>query len=91
MEQSTLHIKAPHDLHIAIKVAAMESDKSMNQFVVDTLAEYIGVGNIAISSNAIKVYRNAASEKPIVAAVCKVHGTPLTINGKCLQKGCKYA
>lgn len=23
--------------------------------------------------------------------VCKIHGTPLTENGKCLQKGCKYA
>lgn len=22
---------------------------------------------------------------------CKIHGTPLTDNGKCLQKGCKYA
>ena len=23
--------------------------------------------------------------------LCKIHGTPLTINGRCLQKGCKYA
>lgn len=23
--------------------------------------------------------------------VCKIHGTPLTDNGKCLQKGCKYS
>lgn len=23
--------------------------------------------------------------------LCKVHGIPLTQNGKCMQKGCKYA
>lgn len=23
--------------------------------------------------------------------LCKIHGTPLTDKGKCLQKGCKYA
>lgn len=23
--------------------------------------------------------------------LCKIHGTPLTPQGKCLQKGCKYA
>lgn len=22
---------------------------------------------------------------------CKIHGTPLDVRGKCLQKGCKYA
>jgi len=22
---------------------------------------------------------------------CKIHGLPLTVNGRCLQKGCKYA
>jgi len=38
------------------------------------------------------------SDKPITVAperldngLCKVHGTPLTRQGKCMQKGCKYA
>lgn len=29
--------------------------------------------------------------KPRGANLCKVHGLPLTLYGKCLQKGCKYA
>lgn len=28
---------------------------------------------------------------PKAQEVCKVHGTPMTAQGKCLQKGCKYA
>lgn len=29
--------------------------------------------------------------KPIKNELCKIHGSPLTTLGKCLQKGCKYA
>lgn len=28
---------------------------------------------------------------PEISGTCKVHGIPLTAQGKCLQKGCKYA
>jgi hypothetical protein len=31
------------------------------------------------------------SHKPIGVNLCKVHGVPLTVNGKCLMKGCKYS
>lgn len=31
------------------------------------------------------------SPQRLEQGVCKIHGTPLTDNGKCLQKGCKYA
>lgn len=37
MEQSTLHIKAPHHIHIAAKAMAMSTGTSMNQFVVDLI------------------------------------------------------
>jgi hypothetical protein len=32
---------------------------------------------------------NRTTERP--KGVCKIHGVPLTGDGKCLQKGCKYA
>lgn len=28
---------------------------------------------------------------PQAKEICKIHGTPMTTQGKCLQKGCKYA
>lgn len=37
MEQSTLHIKAPHEIHIAAKVLAAQRSISMNQYVVDLI------------------------------------------------------
>lgn len=30
-------------------------------------------------------------KKEVGANLCKIHGTPLTVFGKCLMKGCKYA
>lgn len=33
----------------------------------------------------------ATASKRLDNGVCKIHGTPLTVGGKCLQKGCKYA
>lgn len=37
MEQSTLHIKAPHEIHIGAKVMAAQRRTSMNQYVVDLI------------------------------------------------------
>jgi hypothetical protein len=37
MEQSTLHIKAPHDVHIGAKVLAARRGISMNQLVVSLI------------------------------------------------------
>lgn len=30
-------------------------------------------------------------ENDLKTGMCKIHGIPLTLQGKCLQKGCKYA
>lgn len=37
------------------------------------------------------MHANKAQQADSKAKMCKVHGTPLTEKGKCLQKGCKYA
>lgn len=35
-------------------------------------------------------YPHTKLSNPPDMKLCKIHGTPLTANGKCLQKGCKY-
>lgn len=37
MEQSTIHIKAPHEIHIGAKVMAAKRRTSMNQYVIDLI------------------------------------------------------
>lgn len=37
MEQSTIHLKVPHWIHIGAKTAAILSGTSMNQYVVDLI------------------------------------------------------
>lgn len=39
MEQSTLHIKAPSQLHIATKVQAAKLSKTMNQYILDLITQ----------------------------------------------------
>lgn len=41
--------------------------------------------------NAKAIKQHFEPEPMVSVNVCKVHGTPLTSQGKCLQKGCKYA
>lgn len=45
--------------------------------------------------NVSATVRNLAKSYPPIRnefrPVCKVHGTPLDLRGKCLQKGCKYS
>jgi hypothetical protein len=39
----------------------------------------------------MEAVKEARREADLPMPVCKNHGTPLTLWGKCLQKGCKYA
>ena len=61
-------------------------DKPIARVLETTEPEYIG-GEF-----------NAVHREPYVTVsfdrgsnLCKIHDLPLTFNGKCLQKGCKYA
>lgn len=62
MEQSTLHIKAPHELHLAAKVKAARLGISMNQYVVDLIGQDIGTKEVAHADAGIKVYREVISK-----------------------------
>ncbi len=65
MEQSILHIKAPHDVHIGAKVMAAKQGISMNQLVVDLLIaamEYDGPQRETVQAG-IRMARNANPEQ----------------------------
>lgn len=62
MNTSVIHIKAPHELHIAVKVAALKAGKSMNQFAVDCLTDAIGEGQVEFTKQVLKPH---LYDKPI--------------------------
>lgn len=53
---------------------------------VDETPMYVQTLNI---NPVIKPIKKSSSTSS--ARLCKIHGTPLTTNGKCLQKKCKYS
>lgn len=69
MDTSIIHVKAPHKLHIAVKVAALKSGKSMNQFAVDCLTEAVRTEQVGFT-------------KRVLSTVTRVHsnGEPVTTN-----------
>lgn len=64
MDKSILHIKAPHELHIAAKVFAIKQGKSMNQYVVDLIRADVGEADLAAIEVGIKVYREDKPKTP---------------------------
>lgn len=56
-----------------------------------TTSEFIPVNPTAtVLKNIDKEYMEKVNER-FLRGSCKIHDTPLTPTGKCLQKGCKYA
>lgn len=106
MEQSIIHIKAPHTVHISAKVLAARQQISMNQYIINLIVKDLEtIGTLEDIQLGIDMYRANVSvkpKKPVATAkqpkmvkapingLCKIHGTPLTDDGKCLQKGCKW-
>lgn len=74
----------PYDLPKDLK-KVIKTPKDAEKAVTDLRKDYVDkaaikmgeVGDHTLSGVSIKL--------------CKIHGTPLTQNGKCLQKGCKYS
>lgn len=70
MEQSTLHIKAPHQVHIAAKVKAAQRRTSMNQYVIDLIKADIGDKELEDVEKGIVAFEKASpkQKKTIVKA-----------------------
>lgn len=143
-DDSVIHVRVPYELHMTVKVRAMESGMSMNDYVTRRLQDATGrivqfsqgeaekrVMDAAINlGQSIERHKTKTPDKrghdgsvttkprpqvmnilevetdenghatshnirPTIDrlqnGVCKIHGTPLTSNRKCLQKGCKNA
>lgn len=65
MEQSTMHLKVPHTVHIAAKVRAAQIRTSMNQYVIDLIRKDMKVNDIDESEVAIgiDIYRSLDEEE----------------------------
>lgn len=65
MEQSTLHLKVPHDIHISAKVMAAKSRISMNQYVINLIEADMGKKKVAkeIIREGIAIAREIAPSK----------------------------
>lgn len=65
MEQSTLHIKAPHEIHIGAKVMAAKRSTSMNQYVIDLIKHDLEKNEMPLVDieQGINLYRSATPKQ----------------------------
>lgn len=82
MYTSVIHVKAPHELHIAVKVAALKSGKSMNQFAVDCLTEAVGEEQVAFTKQVLSPKPITIPQGGMLNPVIKTPKDALKILGK---------
>lgn len=82
MEQSTIHIKAPHEVHIAAKVKAAKRRTSMNQYVIDLIKADVGEKELEIVEPSIIAFHKATpKQKKTIIKAEKIMGELLEIPG----------
>jgi hypothetical protein len=86
IHRSIINYGMGEDAPEAVKDRADEEIAMLNK--VDELADSIELAD-RITAEEIINEKKITSAMPV--AVCKIHGTPLSKFGGCLQKGCKYA
>lgn len=62
MEHSTIHIKAPHHIHIGAKVKAAQTGTSMNQYIVNLITEDLGQQLLESAEEGIKLHKRVYKE-----------------------------
>jgi hypothetical protein len=92
MEQSTMHIKAPHPIHIGAKVMAAKRRTSMNQYVIDLIRCDLEDNDMPLVDieEGISIFNKATpKQKQVLAKASKVVDdlgkvqTPTTVRGLC--------
>lgn len=84
MELSTIHIKAPHEIHIGAKVMAAKRSTSMNQYVVDLIKADMEGNNVPPVEvrQGIKAFRKASpKQKKVIEKATKVMDDLLSVPG----------
>jgi len=64
--------------------------KNKSEFVNELFQEHV-LGKFMTHEWVGKEKDEIVKKEKVGVNLCKVHGTPLTVYGKCLMKGCKYA
>lgn len=89
MEQSVIHIKAPHVIHIAAKVNAAKVGKSMNQYVIDLIAKDTGEDSLGQMEHGLKILRedNPKNITELVKTAAKAGATYIEKTKQPMIKG----